>query len=593
MRTLLVAINAKYSHTNLALRYLEGITVNARVEVDLKEFTINQNTNYILTEIYKTHADVVCFSCYIWNIEMILALCKTLKKIKPGITIVLGGPEVSYETESLMTINDDIDIVLIGEAERSYKELMNALESNNDYTGIYGVAYRAKGNVYKNKKTAEQFSMEELPFPYADALPEGGRIVYYEASRGCPFNCQYCLSSAHSGVKYLPIHRIKEDLLVFINAKVKQVKFVDRTFNANKIISLEIMKFIVENNNNLTNFHFEITADIMDNEMLAFLKDVPTGLFQFEIGVQSTNEKTLLAIDRKMNFTKISEVVNTIIGYGNIHLHLDLIVGLPHEDYFTFRKTFNDVFALRPNRLQIGFLKLLKGSNLRSEFDKYGYVYTDCAPYEIIQSNDISYGDLICLKGIEEMVEIFWNSRQFTTTISIIIHNYYTSPFNFFDEFYVFWEKASYHHCPQSKNKLYEIIYEFYIEMGFFRGDIILELLKYDYLKNTKTSSLPVFFHRAEEKNFKNKCHEFLQIKNNVLRYIPLYADSTAKQIIKSVHFEQFEYDIQELSKIPEKLLVAEKNNTVILFDYSVTKRELSNSRDFVLMNFENKEGVK
>ncbi|MGV8146169.1 MAG: B12-binding domain-containing radical SAM protein [Alkaliphilus sp.] len=593
MRTLLVAINAKYSHTNLALRYFKNMTINQNVEVEFREFTINQNINYILTEIYKAQADVICFSCYIWNIEMVLTLCAIIKKIRPDVVVVLGGPEVSYETKNLMSNNDSIDIVLDGEAEKAYKLLMDALESDGDYSGMQGISYRAKGSVYQNASIGDSFFMGELPFPYKDGLPEKDRIIYYEASRGCPFNCQYCLSSAHTGVKYLPLDRIKEELLVFINEGVRQVKFIDRTFNADKTIALEIMKFLVNNNNNLTNFHFEITADIMDNEMLLFLKTVPMGLFQFEIGVQTTNEKTLSAIDRKMDFERLSVVVNTILRYDNIHLHLDLIVGLPYEDFFSFRKSFDDVFALRPNKLQIGFLKMLKGSKMRKEAGKYEYIYTDHVPYEIIQNKDINFRDLINIKGIEEMVEIYWNAGQYSATINAIIHNFYSSPFNLFNDLYSFWEKEGYHHNLHSKNKLFEIIYEFCSEMNFEKKELILELLKYDYLKGTKTSSLPAFMHRVEDKSFKNECHEFLQVKQNVLTYIPLFENLSAKQIIKKVHFEQFLYDVNEISKNSKKLVGKEKNRTVILFDYNVTRRELNNSKDFVVKGFENKEEVK
>ena len=593
MRTLLVAINTKYSHTNLALRYLKNMKINQNVEVELREFTINQSINYILAEIYKTQSDVICFSCYIWNIDMVLKFCKTLKKIRPGVTIVLGGPEVSYETENLMSNNDYIDIVLVGEAEKSYKLLMDALETNGDYSGIQGISYRVKGDVYQNGLLQSAFPMSELPFPYKEGLPEKEKIIYYEASRGCPFNCQYCLSSTHTGVKYLPLERIKEELLVFINAGVRQVKFIDRTFNADKIIALEIMRFLVNNDNNLTNFHFEITADIIDSEMLSFFKTVPKGLFQFEIGVQSTNEETLRAIDRKMNFEKLSNVVSTILGYNNIHLHLDLIVGLPHEDFFAFRRSFDDVFALRPNKLQIGFLKMLKGSKLREEAEKYVYIYNEYAPYEIIQNKDINFRDLITIKGIEEMVEIYWNSRQFSVAVKVILHNFYSSAFNFFNDLHVFWEESGYHNNLHSKNKLYEIIYEFYLEKKFEKKHVFLEVLKYDYLKNTKTSSLPTFMDRVEEKDFKNKCHEFLQIKENVLLYLPEFVNLSAKQMIKKVHFEQFNYDMHEINKFPEILLDVEKSNIVILFDYNVTKREVANSRNFVLMGFANKEEVK
>ncbi len=582
MKLLLTTLNAKYIHTNLAIRYLKKSVENIIKDIEIQEYTINHHNDYIISEIYKKQPDILCFSCYIWNIETILYITKNIKKIMPETIIVLGGPEVSFETKELMESNDSIDIVVIGEGEIVFKNLIDCLSKENDYSKISGIAYRGKGDIFINQKEKNP-SLEEIPFPYDEELLTKDKIVYYESSRGCPYNCQYCLSSADQGVRYLPIERVKNELKYLIDAEVKQIKFVDRTFNANKDFALEIMKFIIANNKEKTNFHFEVTADLLGEEMLTLLKEVPVGLFQFEIGVQSTNEETLKEIDRKMDFEKLKEKVNIISSYRNIHQHLDLIVGLPKEDYYTFRKSFEDVFSLRPEKLQIGFLKLLKGSGLRAKALEYNYVYLDTPPYEVLENDSLSYGEIIRLKGIEEMVEIYWNSRIFNTSIEVIIQNFYANAFRFFEELWKFWEKNGYHHTSHGKNRLYEILLEFYQQKDFHKLNTFKEVLKFDFLKNTRTSSLPSFFIRVEEECFKNSCHEFLQQKENIDKYLPNYADQPAKQIIKKVHFEPFLYDVIQLEENPTILSEADEKVITVLFDYDLSSKAIDHSRYYIV----------
>ena len=581
MKVLLTALNAKYIHTNLAVRYLEKAVIDILSKDDIKvnEFTINNNADYIISEIYNYNPDVLCFSCYIWNMDMINYITRHIKKIMPEVIIVLGGPEVSFETEELMKENDTIDIVVIGEGEDTFKELIKALKDNEDYSLIDGLAFRAKGQIIYTDIRKGLPSMDKLPFPYGEEELDSDKIVYYESSRGCPFNCQYCLSSSVTGVRFLPIDRVKNELKYFIDQGVRQVKFVDRTFNAKKSYAMEIMKFILNNHTGKTNFHFEVTADLLDKDTLDFLSKVPVGLFQFEIGVQSTNEKTLEIIDRHVDFEKLSNVVKRISQGRNIHQHLDLIVGLPEEDYFSFRKSFDDVFALRPEKLQIGFLKLLKGSGLRNKAMDYGYVYSDFPPYEVMETTWLSYGELIRLKGLEEMVEVYWNSGIFNNSIEVIINNFYSSSFKFFEDLWKYWKNNGYHHISHSKNKLYKILAEFYSSNSFYGYEAFMEILKLDFLKNTKTSSIPIIFNRLEMDGFKNKCHEFLQNPRNIEEYLPLYEGMPAKQIIKQVHLEPFSVDVTEIEDIQYKIDRMKNEEIVVLFDYQMESKALEDCK--------------
>ncbi|MDR5659619.1 B12-binding domain-containing radical SAM protein [Serpentinicella sp. ANB-PHB4] len=581
MKILLTAINAKFIHTNLAIRYLQKYITKSESQYNLtlKEFTINNSKEYILTEIYKEAPHILCFSCYIWNIDLVLEITKEIKKIRPEVRVILGGPEVSFNTRELMIRNDDIDMVVIGEGEKAFSELIECLSNDEDFTNISNIAYRIKGEVYTSESLCDSVDMGDLEFPYdLEQLPDD-KIIYYESSRGCPYNCQYCLSSSTTGVRFLPIERIKKELKYFLEQEVKQIKFIDRTFNANKKHALEILNYIKENDNGVTNFHFEISADILDQELLDVLENAPHGLIQFEIGVQTTNIKTLSIIKRNMNFEKLKSNVECIKKFKNIHQHLDLIVGLPEEDYFSFRQSFDDVISLYPDKLQVGFLKLLKGSGLRNEAQKHGYVYHEKSPYEVLETNVLTYGELIKLKGIEEMVDIYYNSGNFKTTISVILQNFYSSPFRFFEELYTFWEKEGLNHISHSKNKYYEILFNFYQQKEFPKNQLILECLKFDYIKNNRNPNLPSLFNRKIESDFKNNCHQFLKDSNNIFQYLPKYIDVAPKNIIKRVHFESFIINIEQLIEKPDKFMDINEEKTVILFDYNVSKRALENAK--------------
>ena len=587
MKLLLTTLNSKYIHTNLAIRYLKNSVVDVIDNVNLVEFTINQRKEYILGEIYKIQPDVIGFSCYIWNIEMIHEIAKLLKKVMPHITIIFGGPEVSFSPEKIMQENDAIDMIIMGEGEKTFKTLIQNLKYNEDYSQIPGMAFRAKGEIFINNKVGIVPEMEQITFPYKDEIIDKNKIVYYESSRGCPFNCQYCLSSTSGGVRFRPLEIVKEEIKYLVDQGVQQVKFVDRTFNAKKDYAMEIMEHIIAINKGKTNFHFEVTADLIEEDMLEFLSTVPTGLFQFEIGVQSTNQETLKDIQRQMDFDKLGSVVKRISKGKNIHQHLDLIVGLPREDYFSFRKSFDDVFTLRPEKLQIGFLKLLKGSGIRRDSSQYQYIYDDKPPYEVLESDAMSYGEIVKLKGMEEMVEVYWNSNMFASTVEIILENFYDSSFKFFEDLWEYWEALGYHHLSHSRNKLYEILLEFYSYKGFEKSEVIKEVLKFDYIKHNKTTSLPGVLYTPFPNNFKNKCHEFLQEIENLKKYLPKYMELPAKEIIKKVYFQHFDYNVILLEEKPEILNNINKDETILLFDYNIENKAIEQCRYFRLPTIE------
>ncbi|MDK2918059.1 MAG: hypothetical protein PWQ37_792 [Candidatus Petromonas sp.] len=577
MKTLLTTLNSKYIHSSLAIRYLKSFVEKDFSEIYIEEYTVNNDLDYILGEIYKGDYDIVCFACYIWNIAETLEIVKNLKKVNKDVRIVLGGPEVSYGPKEILNRHKYIDYIVYGEGEVTFKELLNFLiKERGKIDEIKGLAYRQGENIYINESRAPIEKLDHIPFPYEDFKELENRIVYYESSRGCPFNCQYCLSSTIKGVRYFSLDRVKNDLKKFVDANVKQVKFVDRTFNASKKHCLEVMKYLKDIDNGRINFHFEITAGLLDEEILDFLKDIREGLFQFEIGVQSTNEDTIKEIRRNADFDKISHVCKKLATFGNIHLHLDLIAGLPLEDYRTFLNSFNEVYNLKPDKLQLGFLKLLKGSGIRMNEQKYGYIYKDNPPYEVLENDFISYGEILRLKYIEEMVELYYNSHNFDFSVEFIINNYFESPSKFYENLSIYWENNGYHHFSHKRDTLYEILLGFYIYNGFKGVEVFKELLKFDYLRN-KRGNLPKFLESIEIVDFKNRCHVFLQNEGNVERFLPKYKGKAAKKIIKSIHFEAFKYDVLSLKDI--KSVREYRDITVILFDYNVDNKDFGRSK--------------
>ncbi|MCC0703961.1 B12-binding domain-containing radical SAM protein [Clostridioides sp. ES-S-0049-02] len=572
MKILLTTLNSKFIHTNLAIRYLKEFVRNL-LEVDMKEYTINNDLDYILKDIYKNEYDIILFSTYIWNIGDIVKLCDNLKKIRPNTKIALGGPEVSYDSYEAMKKYDFVDYILYGEGELIFRELVLHLKGKKEIKSVDGLVYRQGCEIIVNKPMELLQNLDEIPSPYENLNPKEyeNRIVYYESSRGCPFNCQYCLSSTIPGLRYFSLDRIKRDLKALIDARVSQIKFIDRTFNANKKVAMEIMDFLMKNDNGYTTYHFEVTAYLIDDKMLEFLADCKEGLFQFEIGVQSTNEKTLDAVGRRDDFKKLSHVVQTVASYRNIHQHLDLIAGLPYEDYESFENSFNDVFNLGIEHLQLGFLKMIKGTGMRKVADEHGFKYKDYAPYEFLYNNYISYEETLKLKDIEDVLERYYNSKNFVLSMRYIIGKFYKqSPFKFFETFAKYFDENGYFDLAQGKNQLYKILLDFYNEKINIDNDVFNDILKYDYISLGKTSNIPQFFNKLDVDDFKNRCHVFLQDNDNLSTYLPNFVDKPAKHIIKYVHFEPFKFNIVDLKNNINTEIREEEN--IVLFEYDDKK---------------------
>ena len=459
MKILLTTLNSKYVHSNLALKYLYASAEKSRCSIDIQEFTINNEEDYIFTELLRKDYDVICFSCYIWNVERILYLAENLKKARPEIKILLGGPEVSFDVIPFMSQHKFIDFIISGEGEASFAGLVEALLSDErEFEKIQGLTYRQNGKIYVNQ-AAPPLQFESVPFPYLSLVCEEDKILYYESSRGCPYQCSYCLSSLERKVRALSMERVKSDLSYFIYKRVRQVKFIDRTFNWNPKRCLEIMRYLILSDNGTTNFHFELCGDLIDEEMIRLLGAARPGLFQFEIGVQSTNERSLRACNRSADFQKLAENVKRLREPDNIHLHLDLIAGLPYEDYPSFRKSFNDVYSLKGHQLQLGFLKLIKGAPIRDQAEEHGYVCRSKPPYEIISSKYISADALIRLKKIENLLDLYYNRGGFRRTLEFAAESSAETPFDFFEELADYYYLKGFQHKSHKKEDLYRIFY--------------------------------------------------------------------------------------------------------------------------------------
>ncbi len=568
LKVILTSLNARFIHSNLAIRYLKTYTKSICPGINIKtmEFTINDHTDNIVRQIYIQKPDVLGFSCYIWNITQTLEVVEILKKVNKDLLIVLGGPEVSFDAKDLMLNNKYVDFIIKGEGERSFKEFLTALKERKDYNNIPGLVYRDEARVIENDTPPPIIDFKQIPFPYDEFKTLENKILYYESSRGCPFRCQYCLSSTAGNLRFLPIKRVKEDLLKLIEYKPRQVKFVDRTFNCVKSRALDIWKFIMEHDNGITNFHFEICADLLDKEMLTLLSRARTDLIQFEIGVQSTHKKTLEAIQRKMDLDKVKAAVKQLGKNNNIHLHLDLIAGLPYEGYNRFKKSFNDVYNLQPEMLQLGFLKLLKGSGLRKTASEHGYVFKDNPPYEVLKNNYIEYDDLLRLKSIAELIEKYYNTHRFDTSLNFVIVNCFDTPFDFYEEFASFWQTKGYFNISHSNESLYKILYQFYQEKGE-KHELFRDVLKFDYLLHNRHGKIFTWFNENPIKDFKNRCFNFLKKEENIRKYLPEFIGLPAKKIYKNVNFEGFQYDVIQIYRDPKKIY-AEKKPTTVLFKY-------------------------
>ena len=492
MKILLAACNAKYIHSNPAVYDLRAFASEYKEHILLGEYTINQTKDEILKEIYRSGAEVVCFSCYIWNISFVRELIFDLKKILPGTAFWVGGPEVSFDAENFLKEMPQVTGVMVGEGEETFLELARYyIEKKGMLADIRGIAFRENGEIFHNG-WREVMDLSRVPFAYEQTEDFANRIIYYESSRGCPFSCSYCLSSIDKKLRFRNLELVKKELQFFLDKKVPQVKFVDRTFNCKHDHAMEIWKYILEHDNGVTNFHFEISADLLREEELELMSRMRPGLIQLEIGVQSTNPDTIRAIHRNMDLKKLEASVARVKSFGNIHQHLDLIAGLPCEDYESFRRSFEQVYRMKPDQLQLGFLKVLKGSSMYHEAQKYEILYKEKEPYEVLSTAWLSYEDILKLKMVESMVEVYYNSGQFRKTLSWI-ETFYQEMFSFYESLGAYYEEKGYEEISHSRLRRYEILLEFLKEKTQLPVNTASQHMVYDLYLREKLKKRPVF----------------------------------------------------------------------------------------------------
>lgn len=488
MKTILTTLNAKYIHTNIAIRYLKAYA-EPEYPVEITEYTIKDPVMNIVTDLISKKPKIIGFSCYIWNIEETIKVVKILKKIDPEIQIIVGGPEVSYDVLHWMENVNEFDYIVLGEGEETFKQLLKELHEDLQLENVFGIAFRKDGKVKINPQR-NKLDLKTLPSPFRfeeDQKDLSKRVIYIETSRGCPFSCQFCLSSIEVGVRYFDREKIKDDIRYLMQNGAKTIKFVDRTFNISRSYAMEMFQFLIDEHLPGTVFQFEITADIMRPEVIEFLnKEAPPGLFRFEIGVQSTNDFTNELVKRKQNFAKLSRTVTMVKEGGKIDQHLDLIAGLPEENYDSFKQTFNDVFAMRPEELQLGFLKMLRGTGLRLDAEKHNYIYMDHSPYEILGNNVLSFDEIIKIKQVEDVLEKYWNDHRMDFTVEYLVSHVFQTPFDFFQEFGTYWEQKGWSRIGHQLEDLYKRLYEFLENTQVKQLPIIEGLMKFDYLSKQK-----------------------------------------------------------------------------------------------------------
>lgn len=557
MKVLLVAINSKYLHTALGTRALKSYCQkHSNQVVPCKEFTINQREDEILEQLYFADAQAYFFSCYIWNIEMVRSLSRSLSKLRPKSLIFLGGPEATYNARGLLSELEFIQGVVMGEGEETFLKLLKALENGENLSNIAGVMLPNGESTQRSR-----LNMDSLPFCYEQDELNCGQILYYESMRGCPFSCSYCLSSVESGVRMKSVELVKLELKRFLEAKPRQVKFVDRTFNCNTERAREIWKYLIENDNGITNFHFEMAGDLIDAPTLELLSVARKGLFQFEIGVQSTNPQTLKEIRRECDLDRLRSSILAIQKLGNIHLHLDLIAGLPFENFESFVESFHWVYSMRPQQLQLGFLKVLGGSKIHEKAGDYELIYNESAPYQVLSTRWISFEELTTLKKVEHMVDCYYNSGRFSNVIKVL-ERFFENPFEFYQKLSVQYEKAT-KTGMLSKLGYYEIIGEFARENGLELGKELVSACRYDIMLHEKPKKYPSWAQTFANSEDKNIIWEFYENKANLAKYLPDYTGIDSKYITRETHLEIF--DINPLN--------FEQKRTFILADYR--KRDL------------------
>lgn len=559
MKTVLVAINAKYIHSNLAVYSLRSYARTFGYEPELLEFTINQQKDQILKGIYEAKPDLLCFSCYIWNLSYVEEIIEDIKKILPKIMIWAGGPEVSYDAPQFLKRHPEVDGIMCAEGEKTLTELIRYYESEKSQEKsldeINGIVYQENRTIHQTP-LRDIMNMDDLVFPYEDLKDFEHKIIYYESSRGCPFSCSYCLSSIDKKLRFRSFSLVEKELEFFLAHKVPQVKFVDRTFNCKKSHAMAIWTYIKEHDNGITNFHFEVAADLLTEDEIALIQTMRPGLIQLEIGVQSTNEKTLAEIHRKTDFEEITRKVKAVQRGENVHQHLDLIAGLPYENYESFGHSFNDVYALKPEQLQLGFLKVLKGSYMAEAAEGYGCVHKAKPPYEVLGTRWLSYEEILKLKGVEEMVEVYYNSGQFQKTIRAMEHLFETA-FSMYEELADFYEKNGYNEISHTRIRRYEILQEFLQEkeanLEYFKQLMIFDLYARENMKTRPQWANDLSAYKMQILDFYKKEEENPELLTD-------YQGYQARQTIKMTHIEVFTYDVINENE--------EKGAYPVLFDY-------------------------
>lgn len=538
MRILLTAINAKYIHSNLAVYSLKAYAEDPGAEI--AEYTINQPVDEILMDLYGRNPDVLCFSCYIWNMEYVERLVREFAKLRPDVHIWLGGPEVSYDAGEVLRRMPQVKGVMKGEGEETFRQLCAAYHIIPlAIEEIEGITFRSEKEEIRENPWRTAMDLDRIPFVYRDLSCFDNKIIYYESSRGCPFSCSYCLSSVDKRLRFRSVELVKQELQFLIDREVPQVKFVDRTFNCSHGHAMEIWKYIRDHDRGKTNFHFEVAADLLNEEELELLGTMRPGLVQLEIGVQSVNPDTIKEIRRTMDFDRVCEVVGRIRKRGNIHQHLDLIAGLPFEDLSSFQHSFDAVYALRPEQLQLGFLKVLKGSYMKEQENSYGLVYQSRPPYEVLYTAWLSYDDVICLKGIEEMVEVYYNSRQFTHTMERLVREY-DSAFFMYRKLWQFYERCGFSKLQHRRSARYEILLRFVEAEYPHRTEEYRERLIYDYYLRENAKSRPEF--AGEYRVTARELREFYEREEVQRQYLPRYREYDRNQMRKMTHLEYFPY---------------------------------------------------
>ena len=606
MKFLLAAINAKYIHSNPGVYSLRAFarTKIPGADIEIGEYTINHQMDLILQDIYRRKPDFIGFSCYIWNISYVMEIVRDVKKVLPEVEIWLGGPEVSYDAKKVLTRELDVRGIMRGEGELTFTELVQAYlkreelcAASLDLDHIPGITYRAESGEVVEHGLQRLLSLDEIPFYYDDMAGFENRIVYYESSRGCPFSCSYCLSSIDKTVRFRSLDLVLPELQFFLDHKVPQVKFVDRTFNCKRDHTLGVWRYLVEHDNGITNFHFEVSADIFDEEELELIGKMRPGLIQLEIGVQSTNPDTIKEIHRHMDLVKLKQAVDRVYDYRNTHQHLDLIAGLPYENYESFMRSFDDVYRMRPDQLQMGFLKVLKGSYMEEQVAAYDLKYRGIPPYEVLSTKWLPYSDVIRLKGVEDMVEVYYNSGQFPATMKLL-EKKFARPSEIFTSLAEYYEKNGLTGISHSRLARYEILYRFLEEkeakveqstpesekpagteqkIGVKAAETAVkptlsdfrDSLMYDIYVRENTKSRPSF--ASDQSPYKKEVREFFMAEEENPQWLTDYVGFDSKQMAKIAHLEHME------------------DGNFVLFDYK--KRDsLSGNARAVRFQYDQKE---